>query len=146
MNFQTQPITMWFDRRLVMRQSPIHGVGTFTIEDIAAGELLMMVTGGLVVTKDEREAGKIELEGTLYNQERLAPDVFVVTPKVFHYCINHSCEPNAIDISRRGNSRQYVAVRDIRAQEEITADYYTTTALDRFLCNAPGCRWAGATE
>jgi uncharacterized protein len=144
MNFQTQSITMWFDRRLVMRHSPIHGVGTYTTEDIAAGELLMMVTGGLVVTKDERESGSIELAAALYNQETLAPDVFVVTPKVFHYYINHSCEPNAIDVSRRGNSTQYVAVRDIRAQEEITADYYTTTTLDQCLCNAPGCRWKNA--
>ncbi len=144
MNFQTEPITMWFDRRLVMHQSPIHGVGTFTTEDIAAGDLLVLVTGGLVVTTDDWQSRKIELENELYNEQTLAPDVFLVTPKVFHYYINHSCEPNAIDISRRGTSTQYVAVRDIRAQEEITADYYTITTLDRCLCNAPGCRWVNA--
>lgn len=146
MNFQTQPITMWFDRRLVMRQSPIHGVGTFTTEDIAAGELLIMVTGGLVVTADDRQSEKIELEGTLYNEEMLAPDVFIVTPKVFHYYINHSCEPNALDVSRRGNTTQYVALRDIRARDEITADYYDVTTLERCCCNAPHCRWTASAS
>ena len=26
---QSEPITMWFDRRLALRQSPIQGIGTF---------------------------------------------------------------------------------------------------------------------
>jgi hypothetical protein len=30
MNYQTEPLTMWFDRRLVMRASPIHGIGTLS--------------------------------------------------------------------------------------------------------------------
>lgn len=34
----------------------------------------------------------------MYNQETLDENVFVVTPKLFHYYINHSCEPIAIDI------------------------------------------------
>ena len=146
MNFQTEPITMWFDRRLVMRKSPIQGIGTFTTQDIAAGELLMIVTGGLIITTDDWKSGKIVLEGELYNEATLAPDMFIATPKVYHYYINHSCEPNAIDVARKGTSIQYIALRDIRAQEEITADYYDATTLDRCLCNAPGCRWAGATE
>ena len=50
MNFQSEPITMWFDRRLVLRKSPIHGIGTFATHDIDAGELLMLVTGGLILT------------------------------------------------------------------------------------------------
>ena len=146
MNFQTEPITMWFDRRLVLRRSPIHGVGTFTTQDIADGELLIMVAGGMVFTTDDWKSGKIELEATLYNQETLAPDLFIVTPVSFHYYVNHSCEPNAVDVARRSNAVQYIALRDIRAQEEITADYYDSTTLERCLCNAPGCRWAGATK
>ncbi len=144
MQFQNESITMWFDRRLVMRPSPIHGVVTFTTEDIAAGELLILVVGGMVVTTADKQSGTIELAAALYNQETLAPDVFIVTPKVFHYYINHSCAPNAVDVSRRGNATQYVALRDIRAQEEITADYYDATTLERCFCNAPGCRWAGS--
>jgi len=36
-----EPVTMWFDRRIVMRKSPIHGVGTFATDDIRAGETLI---------------------------------------------------------------------------------------------------------
>ena len=53
MNFQSEPITMWFDRRLVLRQSPIQGIGTFTVEAIPAGQLLVMVSGGFVFTSDD---------------------------------------------------------------------------------------------
>lgn len=52
MNYQTEPITMWFDRRLVMRTSPIHGIGTFATHDIDAGKLLIMVTGGIPHSKE----------------------------------------------------------------------------------------------
>jgi hypothetical protein len=31
MNLRTEAITMWFNRRLVMRRSPIHGIGTIDL-------------------------------------------------------------------------------------------------------------------
>jgi len=40
MNYQTEPITMWFDRRLVLLKSTIHNISTFATHDINAGELL----------------------------------------------------------------------------------------------------------
>ena len=141
MNFQTEPITMWFDRRLLLCSSPIHGIGTFATHDINAGELLILVTGGLIFRTEDRESGRLRLAADMYNEEQLADDVFIVTPKLFHYYINHSCEPNAVDITRRANSTQYVALRDIRANEEITADYYDETTLEVCLCNSPRCRW-----
>ena len=142
MSYQTEPITMWFDRRLVMRMSPIHGIGTFATHDIDAGELLMMVTGGLIVRVDDKQPDSLQLAAEMYNQETLAENVFIVTPKLFHYYINHSCEPNAIDISRRANSTQYVALRQIRANEEVTADYYDETTLEVCSCKSPRCRWS----
>ena len=57
-----------------------------------------------------------------------------------HY-INHSCDPNAIDVSHRATSTQYVALRPIRANEEITADYYDATSLEMCACQSPLCRW-----
>ena len=142
MSYQTEPITMWFDRRLVLRMSPIHGIGTFATHDIDAGELLMLVTGGLIVRAEDRQPDKLQLAAEMYNQETVAENVFIVTPKLFHYYINHSCEPNAIDISRCANSTQYVALRQIRANEEVTADYYEETTLEVCLCKSPRCRWS----
>lgn len=146
MNIQSEPITMWFDRRLVLRKSPIHGIGTFAIEDIDAGELLMLVTGGLIVTSDDRDPDRLPLVAEMYNEEQLAEDLFIVTPKLFHYYINHSCDPNAVDVSRRGNSTQYVALRDIRANEEVTADYYDETTLKVCNCKSLRCRWTPHEE
>ena len=141
MSYQTEPITMWFDRRLVLRISPMHGIGTFATDDIDAGELLMMVTGGLIVRAEDRQPDKLQLAVEMYNQETLAENLFIVTPKLFHYYINHSCDSNAIDISRRANSTQYVALRQIRANEEVTANYYDETTLEVCLCKSPRCRW-----
>ena len=132
---------MWFDRRLVMRRSPIHGIGTFATHDIDAGELLMLVTGGLIVRAEDRQPDKLQLAADLYNEEVLTENVFVVTPKLFQYYINHSCDPNAVDITRRSNSTQYVALRDIRANEEVTADYYNKATLQVCECKSARCRW-----
>ena len=145
MTYQTEPITMWFDRRLVMQKSPIHNIGTFAIGDIRAGELLMIVTGGLVVTRDDRKSGSLQLAGDLYNEEALTDNLFILTPKLFHYYINHSCDANAVDLSRSPNATQYVALRDIRANEEITADYYDEKTSEVCNCNSPRCRWTNRT-
>jgi len=137
---------MWFDRRIVLRKSPIHGTGTFAIDDIRAGETLIWVTGGLVFTQADWDAGNIQIDGTLYNEERLSDTLFIVTPVSFHYYLNHSCEPNAIDLSRHPTGTQYVALRDIRTNEEITADYYTESTLDVCLCRSPTCRWTNQSS
>jgi uncharacterized protein len=141
MNYQTEPVTMWSDRRLVMQKSPIHNIGTFATHDIGPGELLILVTGGLIVTAEDRQAGSVQLAAELYNEETLADDLFIVTPKLFHYYINHSCDPNAVDLARSANSTQYVATRLIRAGEEITADYYNEKTLVECKCQSPCCRW-----
>jgi uncharacterized protein len=137
---------MWFDRRLVLRESPIQGIGTFATHDNNAGELLVMVTGGIVFTSEDRQSGRLQLAADMYNQESLADNVFVLTPKVFNYYINHSCDPNATDVTRSANSTQYVALRHIRANEEITADYYNQTTLEVCACKSPRCRWTKPSE
>ena len=146
MNYQSEPITMWFDRRLVLRKSPIQGIGTFATHDIEAGQLLIMVTGGIVFTAEDWQAGSVQLEAEMYNQATLTDNLFVVTPKMFHYYINHSCDPNAIDLSRNGTATQYVAARPIQAGEEITADYYNETSLAMCACQSPKCRWISQSK
>lgn len=141
MDYQTQPLTMWFDRRLVLRPSPIHGIGTFATHAIEAGALLMLVTGGLIVQTGTPEAAQLQLAAELYNQDTVTDGVLIVTPKLFHYYINHSCDPNAIDLTRHATSTQYVALRPIQANEEITADYDNETTLQVCTCQSPRCRW-----
>lgn len=142
MSYQSEPITMWFDRRIVMRESPIQGIGTFAIETILAGELLMLVTGGLVLAAKDRRSKKVQLAPGFYNQESLPGDLLIVTPKLFHYYINHCCDPNAIDITKSPNSTQYVAWRDIQRDEEVTTDYgiYGGATIESCECKSPNCR------
>jgi SET domain-containing protein len=141
MGYQSEPLTMWIDRRLVLRASSIQGVGTFAIEPIPAGQLLILTTGGLVLTPENRQAATAGLEAELYNEESLPGNLSILTPKVFHYYVNHCCDPNAVDLSRSPNSTQYIAWRDIQAQEEITTDYGMIGAsVERCACKSPLCR------
>jgi hypothetical protein len=142
MSYRTEPVTMWFDRRIVLRKSPIEGIGTFASEDILAGETLIWVSGGVVFTTEDWQSGKVQVEPELYNQEKLAENLFLATPKVFQYYINHSCDPNAIDITRSPFSTHYVAWRDIHPQEEITTDYglYGEATIAACGCKSALCR------
>jgi uncharacterized protein len=141
MQYRSQPISMWFDHRIAYRKSPIHGTGTFALDALHTGELLISVTGGIVYTSDDYHSGKIVFDGTMYNEEQLAPDLCVATPVAHQYFINHSCEPNIVNIARYPGSIQFAALRDICADEELTADYYTFETLERCLCGSSRCRW-----
>jgi len=141
MHYQSEPLTMWIDRRLVLRKSAIQGVGTFAIEPIPVGQLLILTTGGLVLPPQDRQSEKVELADELYNDEVLPDSRSIITPKVFHYYVNHCCTPNAFDVSRSPNSTHYIACRDIQAHEEITTDYGTIGAIiEQCQCTSPLCR------
>jgi len=128
MTYQSQPISMWFDRRIVYRKSLIHGIGTCVIEDVRAGEPLIWVTGGLICADGSNPDNRL-FEGTMYNAAPLSATQQVITALAFHYYINHSCEPNIIDQSQYPTYTHYIALRDIRADEEPTADYSTLSTL-----------------
>jgi uncharacterized protein len=136
MNFQNEPVTMWFDRRLVMRKSSIHGTGTFALEAIQAGERLIWVSGGVVYTTEDWRSGRVQLVGEQYNESQIGEDLFRATPISLYYYVNHSCEPNMLND---------VAFRDIQAGEEITTDYaYCEASPDYLLepcrCGSAQCR------
>ena len=103
-----------------MRESPIHGIGTFAIEPIAAGDVLTRVTGGLIVSAAERASGMHGLAVEVYAEDQVGPDLFRVWPKFIDYHFNHSCEPSVVESASDGTQ---VAVRGITAGEELTIDY-----------------------
>jgi SET domain-containing protein len=135
-DYQTEPVTMWFDRRLAMRTSPIHGTGTFATHPIRAGERLLFVSGGIVYTSDDWRTGRVQLDGEQYNEGQIGDDLFIATPKSLYYYVNHSCDPSMLN---------YIAWRDIQAGEEITTDYAYCEAspnyrLEPCSCGSPMCR------
>jgi hypothetical protein len=97
MDHQSEPVTMWFDRRIVLRVSPIHGTGVFATHPIRAGERLIWVSGGIVYTSEDWRTGRIQLDPEQYNEGQIGDDLFIATPKSLYYYVNHSCDPNMLN-------------------------------------------------
>ena len=124
-----------------VRESKIHGRGLFATTQIAKDEIVA-VKGGHIV-------GRTALRGEI--RPRLGPveiqideDLFIapVTEEEREGSMlysNHSCNPN---LGMRGEIT-FVAMRHIRAGEELTHDWATTDNNDYSVectCGAPNCR------
>jgi hypothetical protein len=126
--------------KTVVLDSPIHGRGLFAREHIAAGEIVA-IKGGWIFDA----ATLAQVEKTLGSAEIPVADGFSIGPLAeperegAMLFTNHSCAPN---IGVQGQI-VFVAMRDIRAGEELTHDWATTDDDDYELacnCGAPGCR------
>ena len=124
-----------------VRDSKIHGRGLFAITDIAKDEIVAVKGGHIVDRKTLREKiaprlGPVEIQidydlfiAPVSNEERELAMLYS----------NHSCNPN---LGLRGEIT-FVAMRDIRAGEELTHDWAMTDDDDYSLecnCGAPDCR------
>ncbi len=124
-----------------VRESPIHGRGLFATANIARGEVVA-VKGGHVVTGDQlqgitRKLGPVEIQ--------IGDDLFIapVTDEERELSMlysNHSCDAN---MGMRGEIT-FVAMRDIRAGEELTHDWCVTDDGDYSVkCNCRSSRCRG---
>jgi uncharacterized protein len=124
-----------------VRESKIHGHGLFAIADIAKDEIVAVKGGHIVDRKTLREEitprlGPVEIQ--------IDDDLFVapVTDEERELSMlysNHSCIAN---LGMRGEIT-FVAMRDIRAGEELTHDWAMTDDDDYSMecrCGAPNCR------
>ena len=123
-----------------VRESPIHGRGLFATADIAKDEVVA-VKGGHIITREElrdinARLGPVEIQ--------IGDDLFIapVTDDERELSMvysNHSCDPN---LGLRGEIT-FVAMRDIRAGEELTHDWAMTDDDDsstKCSCGVPNCR------
>lgn len=105
-------------------ESPIHGRGLFAVADIAKDEVVA-VKGGHIV---DRETLQREITPTLGPVEIQIGDDLFITPvtqeerELSMLYSNHSCDAN---LGLRGEI-MFVAIRDIRAGEELTHDWAMT--------------------
>ena len=124
-----------------VRESKIHGRGLFAIADIAKNEIVAIKGGHIVDRKTLREKitpllGPVEIQ--------IDDDLFIapVTDEEREGSMlysNHSCDAN---LGMRGEIT-FVAMRDIRAGEELTHDWAMTDDDDYSVecnCGAPNCR------
>ncbi len=124
-----------------VRESKIHGRGLFATADIAKDEIVAAKGGHIVDRKTLREQisprlGPVEIQ--------IDEDLFIapVTEEEREGSMlysNHSCNPN---LGMRGEIT-FVAMRHIRAGEELTHDWATTDNNDYSVectCGAANCR------
>jgi SET domain-containing protein len=124
-----------------VRESKIHGRGLFARADIAKDEIVA-VKGGHIIDRQRlrREItprlGPVEIQ--IDNDLFIAPVSDEERDGSMLYS-NHSCDAN---LGLRGEIT-FVAMRDIRAGEELTHDWATTDDDDYSIeckCSSPNCR------
>jgi len=124
-----------------VRESKIHGRGLFAIADIARNEIVAVKGGHIVDGKTLRE----EITPLLGPVEIQIDDDLFIAPvtkeerELSMLYLNHSCNPN---LGVRG-AITFVAMRKIRAGEELTHDWAMTDDDDyseECNCGAPDCR------
>ena len=124
-----------------VRESKIHGRGLFATTEIAKDEIVVAKGGHIVDRKTLHEQisprlGPVEIQ--------IDEDLFIapVTEEEREGSMlysNHSCDPS---LGIRGDIT-FVAMRNIRAGEELTHDWATTDDDDYSVeckCGAPNCR------
>jgi hypothetical protein len=124
-----------------VRESKIHGRGLFATADIAKDEIVAVKGGHIVDRKTLREKitprlGPVEIQ--IDNNLFIAPVTDEERELSMLYS-NHSCDAN---LGIRGEIT-FVAIRDIRAGEELTHDWATTDDDNYSVeckCGAPNCR------
>lgn len=120
------------DGKIEVRQSPIQGLGVFAVRDITAGEI---VTEWM----PERELAEEEVHKLPFEERKcvsqIAPNKYVVIGIPARY-VNHSCDANTY-----AEGMKDMAVRNIGAGEEITADYRSENVPVSFTCHcgSPNC-------
>lgn len=117
---KTEMTKTWCSPKTEVRKSQKEGDGFFAIKDLKKDEVVAIKSGYIVQTEEaarlDREVGDFSLQ---------ISDDFYICPSSkedidkFVIFINHSCNPN---IGMDGEIT-YVAMRDIKAGEELCLDY-----------------------
>ncbi len=138
------PAQVWLDPRLAVGHSRIQGRGLFATEDIPNGTTLIRL-GGRIVSSAELDvliAHAAAKPGSPYvDTITVYEDAHLVLPagSKVHFG-NHSCDPNAW----HAGPYEIGARRNIRAGEEVTIDYATSSGAKDFsmecTCGTALCR------
>ena len=115
--------------------SPIHGYGVVAVRDFAPGQVIAWV------------------DGVLYREKEIPDDTYALWVDEGWYFdmvdqtrwINHSCQPNGeieAELDGRGGAwARIVALRPIRAGDEITYDYaFPAEFAEPCACGTAACR------
>jgi len=134
----------WLNPNLERRNSNAHGWGIFAKADIRKDDRLA-IFGGKIMLIDEMYQIPLDMQRyTMQIEERFVLGPASPVPEDTDF-FNHSCDPNS---GFRGQVF-LVAMRDIKAGEEITFDYGMTVSVSGgsdmvfkmdCACGSPNCR------
>lgn len=124
-----------------VRASPIHGRGLFATADIVKDEIVVVKGGHIIDSKFLREQvtptiGPVEIQ---IDDDLFIAPVAADEREASMLYSNHSCDAN---LGIRGEIT-FVAMRNIKAGEELTHDWCTTddnNESQKCSCGAPNCR------
>ncbi len=130
--------TTWYDPRVKIHPSSIHGMGMVALQPIREGEIVVRI-GGTVMTEEEFQTYILTV--SRYNAVQIGETMHLVDVPTSLGGMNHSCDANLWML----DEATVVARRDIMAGEELTQDYalYTTSptwTLKPCRCRTPVCR------
>ena len=124
--------------RLITRSSDIHAAGCFTLEDVPQGTIVLEYTGERI-TKEE---GDVRYDGRPFTYLfGIADGAIVIDGHGMAMFVNHSCDPNCETDEIDG--RIFIqTLRDLKAGEEITYDYWLYDGEDEApcYCGSKNCR------
>ncbi len=127
------------NENVVVRESPMHGLGVFAAREFAAGEVIFErdESREAATDSDLPEGAKWEEVCAWLDDGRT---VLIDAPARYH---NHSCDPNTF-IRHLGPRAEIVALRQIDADEELTTDYQLSgRGKSVWPCNCGSARCRG---
>ena len=120
------------DGNVVAEPSPIHGTGLFAKRDFKKGEVVVMWNPLKHLPKEEIPTLSDEDKHAL---SELPDGTYIVNGAPARY-VNHSCDANTT-----AEGMKDVAVREIKAGEEITANYGSEGGLEfSCACGTTNCK------
>ncbi|CAK0769682.1 SET domain-containing protein-lysine N-methyltransferase [Gammaproteobacteria bacterium] len=138
-------LSSWLNPKLEIRESKKHNNGVFAKTNIVKNERLAILGGDIMFIDEINELPKVFQNYPMQIEERFVIGYRKAVETEDTDFFNHSCEPNS------GFKGQIfiVAMRDIKADEEITFDYAMTISKSvgsniifemDCKCGSPNCR------
>ncbi len=119
---------------ITTKKSKIHGIGIFATRDFKNNETVIHWDPKIINASDEDKLSEIEKQACYHDG-----NVILVMQGVDKY-MNHSCNPNThVDLENRRD----IALREVKAGEEITSDYGKEEMPRPCSCGSKNCRAAG---
>ena len=125
--------------RLIVRSSPIHAAGVFTLEAVPKGARILEYTGERLV---HEQADRLYADRPYTYLFGVGDGVHVIDGYGMSMYVNHSCRPNCETVEDEEHRVWIVAMRDIEPGEELTYDYllYDGEGEAPCTCGAANCR------